>query len=556
MVTIDVGETIELGDATTLVVQAREAQRQPRRLWPHGYFEGLLEEECARATRTRSEFTLLRVSVIAQGGPGATDGGTDRAMVAEAVKLEACLAESLRSTDIIAAYAPGEYEVLLIDTSAGRAQIVCDRLRSAAQHRDIDVRIGLASLPRDGRSPQALLARAEASLRGGGEARITSTDVAERSAGLQQAPTMARLERLIERVAKSNISIILVGETGVGKEVIARQIHQLSERSGAPFVSINCAAMDAIALEAELFGQEAPASPGGGEGAVETRTGMLEAAQGGTILLDEVGEMPEALQATLLRALEESKVTPLGGGQARSINVRVIAATSRDLETAVARGQFRQDLYFRLNGITLHIPPLRERTEELAPLATEFLRRAANELHPGTEPSISPEAMALLRSYWWPGNIRELRNVMERAAMLAHGGVVKREHLAIEKMGATLAQKHDGGNGAGRGEGAWANPSMGQVSIGEGESEGEPGGEDYGGELGGEGVAEGEGSGGEGISPVLKDELQRLERHRIMEALQRFGGNQTRAARYLGMARNTLMSRMDAYGIPRPRKPT
>ncbi|MBX3264360.1 MAG: sigma 54-interacting transcriptional regulator, partial [Labilithrix sp.] len=236
----------------------------------------------------------------------------------------------------------------------------------------------------------------------------------------------ASIERLVELVAASNLSVVLLGETGVGKEVSAERIHALSARRTGPFVRINCAALADTLLETELFGHER----GAFTGAVKTKVGLLEAAHGGTVLLDEIGEMPATTQAKLLRVLESREVMRVGSVEARPIDVRVLAATNRDLPALVASGAFRSDLYFRLDGITIRLPPLRERRDEILPLARSLLAGATK----GAPPPLSAQAIARLESYAWPGNVRELRNVVERAIVLSAGGPIEAHHLFVETI--------------------------------------------------------------------------------------------------------------------------
>jgi two-component system response regulator AtoC len=316
-------------------------------------------------------------------------------------------------------------------------------------------------------------------------------------------PVMLQLYRLVERVAASDISVLLLGETGVGKEVMAEAIHTRSPRADKPLLRLNCAALSESLLESELFGHE----KGAFTGADKSKPGLLETAEGGTVFLDEIGEMPPALQAKLLRVLEERMVTRVGGLRPKPIDVRFISATHRDLGAESSRGRFRQDLFFRLNGISLVIPSLRERPAEIEALARAFLSTARG---PGApEPTLSPAAIAALKAHPWPGNVRELRNVMGRALVLSGGGTIEPEHLNLE--GPRVASKPEPAAG-------------GAVQAPQPEG-------------------------------PLSQAIDALEKQRILDALERCGGNQSRAAKMLGISRGTLLSRLDAFGVPRPRKP-
>ena len=312
---------------------------------------------------------------------------------------------------------------------------------------------------------------------------------------------MRKLHDLAARVAEGNISVLVLGETGSGKEVLAETIHRRSPRAGKPFLRLNCAALSATLLESELFGHER----GAFTGAVQTKPGLLETADGGTVFLDEVGEIPLETQVKLLRVLEERHVTRVGGLAPRSIDVRFVSATNRDLSAAVQSSGFRQDLYFRLAGITLTVPPLRSRAGEIEPLARMFGARAAASMR-RQEPMLSREALAELMRYGWPGNVRELRNVMERAVVLAPGATIMPEHLLLAP-----AQPE-------------RPPRAAAVRTVE--------------------------------APVasLHEELGSIERQRIIDALESCAGNQTQAALMLGMPRRTFVARLDEYGIARPRK--
>jgi transcriptional regulator with PAS, ATPase and Fis domain len=311
-----------------------------------------------------------------------------------------------------------------------------------------------------------------------------------------ESPAMRALHALAQRAARGPGSILITGETGVGKEVLAEAIHRWSPRAGGPFLALNCAALSEALVESELFGHER----GAFTGAVQTKPGLLEAAAGGTVLLDELGEMPLALQAKLLRVIETRQVFRVGAVRARSIDVRFLAATNRDLDAAVAAGRFRADLFFRLNVINLDIPPLRARPEEIVALAEGFIGRTET-ADTRALPTLSAGALERLRAYDWPGNIRELRNVIEAAVVLCQGPSITAEHLP------------------GR--------------LGRRERVDSP-----------------------AVAPAAWHGLDRhqVERAAIIEALARCHGNQTRAAALLGMPRRTLCKRLVTYQIPRPRK--
>jgi len=243
-----------------------------------------------------------------------------------------------------------------------------------------------------------------------------------------QSPPLLKALGELERVSQSQATVLLLGESGTGKELFARAVHLASGRKEGPFIKVNCSAIPDTLFESELFGHER----GAFTGATQARTGWFEQAHGGTIFLDEMGELPLALQAKLLRTLQEGTLVRLGGTREVRIDVRLVAATNRDLSAEVAAGRFRQDLYYRLNVVPIRLPSLRERRDDIHPLALHFLSRA-NQAHQRNV-HLTPEALALLDAHPWPGNIRELGNVVERVVLLA-------EHTAV---GATELARHLG----------------------------------------------------------------------------------------------------------------
>jgi DNA-binding NtrC family response regulator len=241
------------------------------------------------------------------------------------------------------------------------------------------------------------------------------------------ARPMQEVMRLVEQVAPSSASVLITGETGSGKEILARTLHQLSPRNDRPFIAINCSAIPESLMESEIFGHER----GAFTGAAERRIGCFELADGGTLLLDEIGEMPAPTQAKLLRVLEDRKVRRLGSKVETPVDVRVLAATNKDPEQAVAHGQLRQDLYFRLNVFHIHLPALRDRKEDLPPLVEQILRDL-NVKHSRQVRGINAEVSELFHNYAWPGNVRELRNVLERAVIVCDRDLIGRGHLPTD----------------------------------------------------------------------------------------------------------------------------
>lgn len=300
------------------------------------------------------------------------------------------------------------------------------------------------------------------------------------------------------QVARAEASVLITGESGTGKEVLARHIHAASRRSRGPFVALNCAALPETLLESELFGHE----KGAFSGAIAARRGKFEQADGGTLLLDEIGEMDSRLQAKLLRVIQEREVDRLGGTAPVRVDVRLLAATNRDLPAEVAKGRFREDLLFRLNVVGLRIPPLRERPGDIAPLAEHFAERyaRANGLPPRR---LSPMAMAALRAHPWPGNVRELENAIHRAVLLAEGAEIGPEavELATPSRAPTTAEPTTAMPHAARGR----------------------------------------------VAALVGRKVEEVERDLILETLTHCLGNRTRAAEILGISIRTLRNKLAEY---------
>ncbi len=468
-----IGEALQIGEVTVLIhhralaLDASSITLDTETATPDAIAR-MLEIECARSARSRSPFAYVRVQL---------DGKAD------ARDAHDYLLAALRTSDAIGIDEPGVYQVLLLDTGAAQARIAAERITQLLGQHGITARMGIARYPHDGVTPEQLTAHAWEQLGRAPNAPPTAMD---------------EVRGLVAQVATADMSVLITGETGVGKELCAEMIHRLSPRANKPFVKLNCSVFVESLIESELFGHER----GAFTGAVASRAGLLETGDGGTVFLDEIGELPLPVQAKLLRVLEERVVRRVGSSTGKTLDIRFICATNRSLVDEIDHGRFRRDLYYRVNGVSIAIPPLRERTNEIGPLAKAFAARAR-----AVPLVLGADAIGALERHAWPGNIRELRNTIERAVMVASGGAVRASHLHLERpssrsIHATLpgipALDHDGAS--------------------------------------------------------LAATVAEVEKKRILDTLEQCGGNQTRAARQLGISRNTLLSRLDAYGLPRPRK--
>jgi DNA-binding NtrC family response regulator len=298
---------------------------------------------------------------------------------------------------------------------------------------------------------------------------------------------------LVRKVASSNAIVLVMGESGTGKELVANTIHRFSKRQSGPFIDISCAAIQETLLESELFGYEA----GAFTGARKRKLGLLELATGGTLFLDEIGEMSLTLQSKLLRVLETQSFYRVGGTKKVEVDVRIIAATNRDLDQSVTEGRFRADLLFRINNFTVKLPALRERPEDIPPLAEHFLAQIAG----GGTRRLGEDAMEVMLRYSWPGNVRELRNVIERAVILSSGDEITPDDLPIEIRTHIMAQSN-GSNG----------------------------------------------------DPDLPESLDDLKRRQILAVLEQTGWHQGKASEILGISPSTLYRQLKSYGLTRTRR--
>lgn len=457
---VKAGESIGVG-STLLVIQKSRTIAPGQRFFQHAYFEARVDDECSRAKFSRSSFALVRLGVSGKGSPEAGDW----------------LVHALPAGATLGLFGRDEYEALL-PVGVAEAESAIASLVEQAPAARLSIRYGIASFPEDGVSRESLMQHASLELHG---------PPSMQREFIVKDPAMERLYQLARQVAVGTISVLVLGETGAGKEVIAAAIHDASPRAKQPFLRLNCAAFSETLIESELFGHER----GAFTGAAQAKAGLLETADGGTVFLDEVGELSLATQAKLLRVIETHEVTRVGGLKSRQIDVRFVAATNKDLEQHIEKGTFRQDLFFRLNGVILKLPPLRERRVEIEALALKFARDVAEQLG-RPNPTFSREAMAALTAYAWPGNIRELRNTIERAVLLCDGVTISASDLPLDRMTAKRA------------------------------------------------------------NATTERPADDPERERILQALRDCAGNQTRAAKLLGISRRTLLHRLDEYGIERP----
>jgi two-component system, NtrC family, response regulator AtoC len=407
------GDVIEIC-TTTLVYHASSSAVGSLTLLEPSAFRQRVAQEIERARGYHRPLTLM----------AATLGRSDRPRIALALERR------LRTIDVAGWGGADQLLVLMPELTADEAFEAAARLLAIVQPVAPAARVGFASWPADGIDVDTLLEAARTSALDAPPSTIAPATRAFRTlqVGDRQVivadPTMIRLYELIERLAKSQLAVLICGETGTGKELAARAIHEWSSRRAKPIVAINCAAIAETLVESELFGHE----KGAFTGAVGTKIGLLERAAGGTVFLDEVGELSAGAQAKLLRVLEHKSVMRLGGVREHAIDIRVVAATNRNLEAEIGAGRFRRDLYFRLSGAMIWLPPLRDRKREVAILAQRFLEEACERMRCQAK-ALSDDALRLLSSHDWPGNIRELYNVMEYAAAAVEAPILEARDL-------------------------------------------------------------------------------------------------------------------------------
>ena len=467
------GDEIAIGPVMVSVHVISSVDDELRGFDGHDRFVAALGDEITRARTFQRPLALMMLR-----SAGAKEGHVSR--------WASRLRMVLRPVDRVGIYGPAAVLIALPEATPEAVQ----ELAAALAGGDPPLACGAVSFPADGGSVEELIAALQVAMRAGRAAPQAAGPVAV----VVKNPAMKEVMTTVKRLAHSTIAVLIHGETGTGKEVVARAIHEGGPRKKQTLRCINCAAIPGMLIESVLFGHE----QGAYTGADKSARGIFEQADGGTVLLDEIGELAASAQAALLRVLETKKVTRVGGEKEIEVDVRVIAATHRDLEGMVEAGRFREDLLYRLNTVTLRIPPLRERVDEIRPLAERFLKEARKQA--GTDVrTIDPRALAALEGYSWPGNVRELRNVIERAVVLAEGQAITPDDLTDRVRGSA------------------------RTLVAEPESTDEPG--DY------------------------KEHVRRYEAELIVRALHKHNGNQTEAARALNLPLRTLVHKIQTYGI-------
>jgi len=496
---IEEGASLAFGRVLAAIVPRRSLLGRQFGLESHEAFVRSLHEEVCRAQDHRRPLAL----VMLRGKKGK---GRDPSRWFPRVRTR------LRSYDRVALYSSDTVEVLLPEVDLARARQLAAEIAGG----DDSVRCGIGSYPAHGGSGEELLEVVHAAIRAthaGHPIAVASTKrLVARGPGdsspVISSEAMRTLFELVDKLATPAIPVLIVGDTGTGKEVVARALHERGTRRDKPIVAVNCGGIPSELVESTLFGHE----KGAFTGANQRQQGVFEAARGGTVFLDEVGELPKAAQATLLRVLETKRVTRVGSTREIEVDVRILAATHQDLSVMADRGDFRRDLLFRLNAMTLCIPPLRERKEDVEPLVLRFIEQA-NRVNDRAIRSVTEDALQLLREYDWPGNVRELRNAVERAVVICGGDSITVEDLpepvrpaGSRPLTSTLVPPDE--------IPARPLPRLGEVA--------------------------------------LKQAVQRFEADFVRSALLHTDWNRKEAARLLGVPLRTLSHKMQVYGLLRP----
>lgn len=533
------------GDVISICTATLVFQRDSRVSAIRPFFDAMqlrqrLREEADRAQRYGRHLSLICLHCL-------SSGALQRSGVVNALQ------GLLRTMDVAAWIGTSSLMVMLPELDAAAASAQGQRFYRALIPLGIDMRMGVVSLPADGTDVESLLTACQSAATTASTPGVVVS--VEQTASILEVgdqrvvlvdPAMKRIYALVEKLAKTEFPVLIGGETGVGKEAAARTLHHLSARKEQPLLVLNCAAFSDTLAESELFGHER----GAFSGAVNSKQGLLESASGGTIILDEVGEMSLTIQAKLLRVLEANKLRRVGDVRERSIDVRVVAVTNRDLQAEVQAGRFRQDLYFRLSAARVTLPSLRDRPRELPVLARMLLEEACDQC--GRAPmEITPAAMHRMLSYRWPGNVRELRNLMHFVSAAVEESQLQLAHIEDYLQSAPLtpsdtSQSARGCVGAPRSlipeavltpeQSGIAASSPERVTVAPSKVPAE--------------VSASEASaGGRRTFRPIEQEIRELERRRMLEALASCGGVQVRAAELLAMPARTFTAKMKQYNI-------
>jgi two-component system, NtrC family, response regulator AtoC len=508
------GDDVRLG-GVAISIHLRGGAEPPLGISSYDQLLGRLEDELVRARTFGHQFSVVAVFARSRDeGEGSSDPARvdERHVSRWAPKVR----DELRPVDGIAVHGPHSVVVLMPEANAQAAERVARRLSRLVE--GLPLSCGIATYPETAKSGGALVAEAHTAAR---SASVRSpvqvgrgVPFEESGAPVVRAPSMQRLYALADRIANNTVPVLILGETGTGKEVIARHVHKASARSDKRMVVINCAALPANLIESALFGHE----KGAFTGADSLKKGVFEEGDHSTVFLDEVGELSPAAQAALLRVLETKRFSRVGSAREIEVDTRIVAATHRDLEAMVEAHTFRADLYYRLNTMTLKVLPLRDRKEEIAPLAHAFLAQTVERWNTSAR-DFSPETMGLLSEYRWPGNVRELRNVIERAAVICTTAQLEPEDLPERVRLGDLPASEPVAGGLGAEDRASTLRTLEELG-----------------------------------SVPFRDRIRDYEVKLITDALDAAGGNQSRAAEILRMPLRTLVHKIRSYGLKKTYK--
>jgi DNA-binding NtrC family response regulator len=488
------GDDIRVGTVAVGLHQIAPTEEDLGRPDSHDYFLDRLQEEVLRARTLNHSVAMLMVKAS-----GSREG--------HLLRWYPRVRQLLRPIDRVAVYGLDALLIYLPESGRAEAEALAKTMGAEQKRSGSALLCGIACYPEHATSADQLLEAVRDARR-----RATARQPIQTAESLDQrmgemvvdealiSPTLKPIYETAMRIADVSMPVLICGETGTGKEVLAQAIHRHSSRGKGPIRCLNCGVIPESLIESSLFGHE----KGAFTGADKRAKGLFEEAEGGTVLLDEIGELAASAQVALLRVLETKRITRVGSSVEIAVDVRIIAATHRDLETMCDEGTFRWDLFYRLNGLALKVPPLRERREDIMPLAEHFMRLAAS-ANRRKVTLIDENVRKMFESYDWPGNVRELRNVLERAVVLARGETVTSEDISDR------IRKADQRPGGGPGDSA---PDL-----------------------------------EEGEALDIKERLRRYETKIILEALGAHGWNQTKTARALGISRRTLVEKIRAYGI-------